>query len=287
MKDLLPLVRDPNRPVDNHVIKFNSDDQRVLPKFMSQNEVAESNISKLNENITEIKKIQKIILASPTKNDEQQKQLNDLNDEIKTLSTSTRNILQALQTLMKENQNSQNYPADYQIMKNTHYRSVQNFTGCMKEYNELQESFKKNCMQRIQRSLEIRGVPKSEEEVEKMIEDGQITVFASDVSATEVARQQFNEIEARHNDIINLEKSIVELANIFRDMSAMIEAQGEIINIIDKNTADAVEYVKKAETEMNKAQVYQSRSRRMKFIIALVVIIIIVIVGLSVGLKLR
>lgn len=42
---------------------------------------------------------------------------------------------------------------------------------------------------------------------------------------THQAKQTFADIEARHADIINLEKSIIELHGMFMDMAVLVESQ--------------------------------------------------------------
>lgn len=40
-----------------------------------------------------------------------------------------------------------------------------------------------------------------------------------------IARQQLSEIESRHQEVLKVEKSIVEIRDIFREMAFMIEKQ--------------------------------------------------------------
>jgi len=45
------------------------------------------------------------------------------------------------------------------------------------------------------------------------------------ITETKLAKQTLAEIEARHNDIIKLEKSIRELHDMFMDMAMLVENQ--------------------------------------------------------------
>ncbi|KAI4891675.1 hypothetical protein NFI96_017566 [Prochilodus magdalenae] len=101
------------------------------------------------------------------------------------------------------------------------------------------------------------------EELEDMLESGNPSIFTSDIiSDSQITRQALNEIESRHKDIIRLESSIKELHEMFMDMAMLVETQGEMIDNIEKNVSNAVEYVGKANEECKKAVRYQKSARR-------------------------
>lgn len=45
------------------------------------------------------------------------------------------------------------------------------------------------------------------------------------ITETQQAKQSLKDIEARHNDIMKLEKSIKELHDMFMDMAMLVESQ--------------------------------------------------------------
>ncbi|XP_069476188.1 syntaxin-2 isoform X4 [Ambystoma mexicanum] len=160
----------------------------------------------------------------------------------------------------------------------------------MTEYNETQTFFRERSKGRIQRQLEITGKSTTDEELEEMLESGNPSIFTSDIiSDSQITRQALNEIESRHKDIMKLETSIRELHDMFVDMAMLVETQGEMVNNIEKNVANAEVYVERAKEETKKAVRYQSKARRKKWIIILLVLValglIALIIGLSVGMK--
>jgi len=50
-------------------------------------------------------------------------------------------------------------------------------------------------------------------------------VFVQIITDTQQAKQSLKDIEARHNDIMKLEKSIKELHDMFMDMAMLVESQ--------------------------------------------------------------
>jgi syntaxin 1A len=99
----------------------------------------------------------------------------------------------------------------------------------------------------------------TDEELEEMLETGNVAVFTGDVSfailsflqakktacekiwfffiflqivvQTQEARQALADIEARHEEIINLEKNIRELRDLFIEMASLVETQVNMQNI--------------------------------------------------------
>lgn len=61
---------------------------------------------------------------------------------------------------------------------------------------------------------------------------------------------------------MKLETSIRELHEMFMDMAMFVETQGEMVNNIERNVVNAVDYVEQAKEETKKAIKYQSKARR-------------------------
>jgi len=51
------------------------------------------------------------------------------------------------------------------------------------------------------------------------------------ITDTQQAKQSLKDIEARHNDIMKLEKSIKELHDMFMDMAMLVESQVCLISL--------------------------------------------------------
>lgn len=78
---------------------------------------------------------------------------------------------------------------------------------------------------------------------------------------TQQARQTLADIEARHADIIKLEKSIKELHDMFVDMAMLVETQGDMIDRIETHVQSAGAYVESGILNTNKAMELQSKAR--------------------------
>ncbi len=54
---------------------------------------------------------------------------------------------------------------------------------------------------------------------------------------TQMARQQLTEIQDRHNDLIKLEASITEVRDMFMEVAALVQEQGEMVSIFQLPSA--------------------------------------------------
>lgn len=196
----------------------------------------------------------------------------------------TSNLVRVKLKEMEHSINQQDQDAGYnnyaeaRIRRCQHSTLARKFVEVMSDYNTTQSDYREKCKARIQRQLEITGKAKTYEEVEEMLEGGDPAIFTSDiVIETQQARQALGDIEARHRDIINLEKSIQELHDMFVDMAMLVESQGEMIDRIEYNVEQAVDFVQSAKSDTKKAVKYQSKARRKKIMIIICLVVVVAI----------
>lgn len=115
----------------------------------------------------------------------------------------------------------------------------------------------------------------TERQVERAIETGAPleTILEVDNSAM---RHQIEDLRARNQDIQKLSKSIVELHQMFTDMSILVEGQQELINDIEYNVKQVKQSAKKGAEELVEARRHQKSARKKKMCITILVIILVV-----------
>ncbi|KAH8854277.1 Syntaxin [Schistosoma japonicum] len=182
-------------------------------------------------------------------------------------------------------ENSDRTSADLRIRKTQYSTISRNFIEVMTDYNKAQVAFRDACKNRIKRQMEIAERKISNEELEDMLESGNPAIFTQEIMTdTQQAKQSLADIEARHQDIMKLEKSIKELHDMFMDMAMLVESQGEMIDRIEYNVEQAVDYIESAKADTKKAVKYQSSARKKMIIIGIcVAILICIIIGTIVG----
>ncbi|CAF1253430.1 unnamed protein product [Adineta steineri] len=91
-------------------------------------------------------------------------------------------------------------------------------------------------------------------------------------------------LRERGDQLQQLERNIVEVNELFKDVHNLVHEQGEIIDNIENNIVAADNHVVTATGQLKQAVTYQSAARRKKIILILIAIIILVIIGLVLGL---
>ena len=84
-------------------------------------------------------------------------------------------------------------------------------------------------------------------------------------------------VEARENEIQSVVKSITELSEIFQDLGSIIVEQSGIIDRIDYNIENAVVQTQTGLEELQKAENYQKKNKKMLVIVVMAGITLIML----------
>ncbi|XP_060074612.1 syntaxin [Ylistrum balloti] len=261
-------------------VAVNVDSSGFMERFFGQVEEIRGMIDKISDNVEEVKKKHSAILSAPQSDDKTKEELEELMTDIKRTANKVRGKLKVIEQNIEQEEHSNKSSADLRIRKTQHATLSRKFVEVMNDYNSCQIDYRERCKGRIQRQLEITGRTTTNEELEDMLESGNPAIFTQGIiMETQQAKQTLADIEARHNDIIKLETSIRELHDMFMDMAMLVEQQGEMIDRIEYNVEQAVDYIETAKMDTKKAVRYQSKARRkMIMIVACVVVLVVIIV---------
>ncbi|CAH8457362.1 unnamed protein product [Schistosoma turkestanicum] len=286
-KDLIGALR-AAQPEDANDLPDTSlplDGSQYMNDFFSQVEEIRNLIERVQSLVDDVKNKHSDILSSPNQDEATKAQLEDAMAEIKTIAHKVRAKLKQMEMNIEYDENSDRTSADLRIRKTQYSTISRNFIEVMTDYNKAQVAFRDACKNRIKRQMEIAERKISNEELEDMLESGNPAIFTQEIMTdTQQAKQSLADIEARHQDIMKLEKSIKELHDMFMDMAMLVESQGEMIDRIEYNVEQAVDYIESAKADTKKAVKYQSSARKKMIIIGIcVAILICIIVGTIIG----
>lgn len=248
--------------------------------FYNQCEEIKSLTQLIKDNVDSIKSLHAKILDAPTADENVRNELDRKMNEIKSQAGDVKSKLKLIEKDVA-NMKSAGAPenAEFRIRKSQFTYLSHFFTSIMNEFNLIQVEHRNACKQRIMRQLDIAGKSTTDDEIEKMLESGNAQIFNENVLLeTKIAKQTLIDIEERHKDILRLEKSIQELCEMFSEIAILIQAQGELIENIEKNVQATKDYVESAKTQTDQARVYQSKARRKKIILIVVLITVVLIV---------
>jgi len=115
------------------------------------------------------------------------------------------------------------------------------------------------------RYFTITGEKAEEEMIENLISSGESESFLQR-AIQEQGRGQImdtiSEIQERHDAVKEIEKNLMELHQVFLDMAAMVEAQGQQLNNIESHVAHASSFVRRGTDQLEDAREYQKSSRK-------------------------
>lgn len=262
---------------DENVTIYIEQNNELIPFFADVESIRENTLE-IQTCIKEVRKLHSAILSAPSQDESTKGKLEDLNAEIKHKSNKVRTLLKKIQKNNEEEDDSKRLGADLRIRQTQHSTLTKLFVQVMTDYNKTQTDYREKCKATIQRQLEITGRSTTNEELEEMLEQGNISVFTQDIIMdTQQAKQTLADIKARHEDIMNLEKSIRELHDMFMDMAMLIESQGEMVDRIEYHVDHAKDHVLIATQDTKKAKEYQSKARKKKIIIIICISVLLLI----------
>lgn len=93
------------------------------------------------------------------------------------------------------------------------------------------------------------------------------------------------EIQERHGAVADLERSLLELQQVFNDMAVLVAAQGEQLDDIEGNVGRARSFVDRGREQLQVARKHQKSSRKWTFIGIAILLVIILIIVLSIVLR--
>uniref|UniRef100_A0A183GBY6 t-SNARE coiled-coil homology domain-containing protein n=1 Tax=Heligmosomoides polygyrus TaxID=6339 RepID=A0A183GBY6_HELPZ len=72
----------------------------------------------------------------------------------------------------------------------------------------------------------------------------------------------FEDVKSRRDELFEIEKVIRELGEMFVDLNNLVLSQGEMLDRIEANVEDAVDYAEKAKQNVKGARELQKRARK-------------------------
>ncbi|CAA6659719.1 unnamed protein product [Spirodela intermedia] len=154
----------------------------------------------------------------------------------------------------------------------------------MSEFQTLRENIQQEYREVVERRVfTVTGNRPDEETIDLLIETGnseQIFQKAIQEQGRGQVLDTLAEIQERHDAVREIERRLLELQQIFLDMSVMVEAQGDLLNNIESQVSSAVDHVQSGTTALQKAKRLQKNSRKwmcMAIILLLIIVAIIVV----------
>lgn len=254
---------DENGDTDNKGGEATGEDAQYMTDFFEDVGQIKAWMSSIRKNIGAIEEVYGHFITAVTSDQtkESSAELDVLIDETNDLTHKVRDALQEMQAENAKSSGS----SEARIRNNMHNTLTVKFLDLVTSYQEAQRKYKDKHNEKVRRQIKIVNPDATEEMIQQAIESGSKDIFASqlvDNRYKKEAEEALKYVQSKHKEIQKLESSINELHQLFVDMAILVEAQGELINQIEKNVESAANYTRQGVKQLEQANKYQKKSRK-------------------------
>jgi len=216
------------------------------------------------------------------------KQRKDIMDQLDKIMSSTSNVANKInQLLNKIKQENDEFAsrgenkgsAKAQMRQNMYSTHARKFHSEMNTFNQASNDFKNALKDRTRRQLAIidRNLPA--EQIEEIVDSGRAEEVIQGIITADLDNV-VAEIEERHQGIMKLERQVLEIYELFKDLATLVDLQQETFDVIERRLNNAQAFTAQAVEDLKKGEEYQRKSRkRMCCIIAIVIGILVAIIA--------
>ncbi|KAG5646685.1 hypothetical protein DXG03_002675 [Asterophora parasitica] len=176
---------------------------------------------------------------------------------------------------------------DGQIRKQQTALVKSKFVEAIQHYQTVEQQYRTKYKQRMERQFKIVKPDATPEEVRAVVNDEQGgQIFSQALLSSNrygESRAAYREVQERHEDIKRIEKTLGELAQLFNDMSVLVEQQDETINTIETQANAVAQDTEAGLGYTEKAVVSARAARKKRWICFIIILVVLIIIGVVVG----
>ena len=211
------------------------------------------------------------------------------------LTNRVKNMIKALE--VEANKIPASGPAPEGIDRNVRLTQIgaakNRFKETILRYQEVEKAYRTKYRQRTERQLRIVKPDATQAEIQSALdgESGGQQIFSQALLNSNrqgEASGALREVQERNTDIQRIERTIMELAALFQEMSILVEQQDEQLNVIKDHAHHTEQEVHAGRQQTDKAVNAARRARKRRWIcfwllVILIIIVIVVVVGAVCG----
>lgn len=203
-------------------------------------------------------------------------------DSCKEIQNEIKEIIVSNEKFVTSSKEEEKYYS--RIVSNLYSACLKQFEKTAEKFNLEQNNVSDYIKQSILRDAEMVLDKKlSDEEKEDILENPQVVqeLMKSKLEgqAHTTMVNKVNELQARHQDILKLEKSVNEVYQLFVDLQELVRQQGEIIDNIEANISTAKDCVFSGEVDISQSYENLKSARKKKCIVIIIVVVIVCILA--------
>ncbi|XP_035828614.1 syntaxin-2 [Aplysia californica] len=261
--------------------KKKMDGGKTMQSFLAAASKVEENLTKMKDDVAEIKKLQQDMLSTPFPDKSNVVKYESLGEQVRHDATKIGGALKELE----KKYDIKDLPDDsaFKRMKTQQLGTLTaELNICTNEYFKTQAVYMDKMKGRLRRQLSAKGDGGvDEEKINTILDQDAYNVFTDNyIGDVHDAEQTLRDLEDRKKDIMNLEKSVSEVNQLFKDMNLLVTTQGETLTTIEEAVEGTAVHVEGGKQQLGKANEYRSRARRKKFCICGIILIVLLVIGI-------
>lgn len=248
-------------------------------EFLQRVDGVKSSINNLTTSISSIATIHQRILSSADSGPSSQ--LESIITQTQIQNTAIKNEIKNLETDAARDASNGLKKSQVESLKRT-------FRDQLREYEKEERAYGQRYREAIARQYRIVNPEATEQEVEEAAHAdwGNEGIFQSALKTNRsaLANSVLGNVRARHNDILRIEKTLVELAQLFEQLNEAVTIQGEMVDHVAEKAEDVHQDTEIANAQIVKGIKSARRRQKMKWWLVLVIVLIIAVLALVLGL---
>lgn len=266
-----------------------SQKKMTLTVFLSDVSKIEVMMNKMTEEIVSMDRIQKDLYSNPFYTQEDVKVMNvkkldKISDGIMNMSLKVRKEIDVLRADVSKCAENVMDESDTNLrMKSLQVDRLTSQLGrILNDYRAKQAEYVDKTKARLKRQADI--VHANDTEADNLLNN---SLFTGDYLA-QMQKTKFDlqELQQRETELKNLEKDVMDVHRLFKEINQLVMGQGETVDRIESNIEKAAVHVEMGDAELTKARIYAKKARRRRFIIIGIVLIVLLIIGAIIAISL-
>ncbi|KAF9435433.1 Plasma membrane t-SNARE, secretory vesicle fusion [Entomortierella beljakovae] len=254
--------------------------------FFTEVTSIQDDISKLEQNITKIEDLREASLNTVSTEEQaliSSRQLESITEDTSQLSNRIKKRVKDIELANLRLGTSPNI----QIRRTQAATLKDKFVTTLRRYQSAESEARKKYQVRMERQYKIVNPTATQEEVEQALESDNQQIFAQSVMQSTrygEANRALIEVQSRHNDIKKIEKTILELHQLFMDMETLVTDQAVVMDAVEQDVVRVDGHLEQGNAQVDNAITNARSARKKKWIcllISIVIVIIIVIIVLA------
>ncbi|XP_073453969.1 syntaxin-3-like [Aquarana catesbeiana] len=156
---------------------------------------------------------------------------------------------------------NQSWTAEHRIRQSQYNVLTNKFQDIMTQHYINETRYVGKLKEQIMRQAELAGLNLQEDEINQLIGSAMAPQIVGHDLEILKAKQHLAMAQERHKQLLDLEAQITELHSLFIQLDFLVYEQQDVINSIEYNVINTMDYISQSKEQVKKALKYQRQSR--------------------------